>query len=72
MAKFMEQSNIKNNILIQENSPLMSMQVNKFNINGWTYKQLSDIKLRSAFMEDHMNGRYCNRQMKSKKDDEKF
>lgn len=70
----MKNSNIKNNLLAQfEGSGAnMSMQPNKFNTTGWTYKQINEVKLRSNFMDDHMNGRYCNRSMHSRKDDDSY
>lgn len=36
------------------------------------FKQLSDCKFRSNFMEENLNGRYCNRTLSSKKDVETY
>lgn len=33
---------------------------------------MSDVKLRSNFMDDHLNGRYCNRSYSSMKDKDAY
>lgn len=49
----------------------MSLQPNKFNVLGWEYKKISDIKLRSNLVADHLNGKYCPRDI-PKKDQERY